>query len=334
MTVTARDVAAVAGVSQRTVSNVVNIPDRVAASTRARVQAVIDELGYRPNLHARGLRTSRTGLVALVVPQLDVPYFADLARSLVPELERRSLTLVVDETDGDPDRERAVLSGGAVSAGFDGVLLSALSLTAADVATAAATQPIVLLGEQDYGPGIDHISVDGVEAAYAATRHLIESGSRRIAAIGRQAHPNGTSIQRLAGFTAAMEEAGLDPLRYIAHVQYNRESGHATMSALLERPDPPDAVFCFNDVLALGAMRAAWERGLEIPRDLAVVGFDDIEDGRFARTALTTIAPDKAAIARRAVEMLGERMSGAGGPGRSERAGFELIVRESSAPLR
>jgi DNA-binding LacI/PurR family transcriptional regulator len=101
---------------------------------------------------------------------------------------------------------------------------------------------------------------------------------------------------------------------------------------MLERPDPPDGVFCFNDLLALGAMRAAWERGMDIPNQIAFVGFDDIQDGRFAMPSLSTIAPDKSAIARRAVEMLTERIAGYDGPGRREQAGFRLLVRESSAP--
>ena len=103
------------------------------------------------------------------------------------------------------------------------------------------------------------------------------------------------------------------------------------MRSMLEGTDPPDGVFCFNDLLALGAMRAAWERGLRIPEQVAFVGFDDVEDGRYAMPSLTSVAPDKATIARRAVEMLTERIAGHTGPGRRERAGFELVVRESSA---
>jgi LacI family transcriptional regulator, repressor for deo operon, udp, cdd, tsx, nupC, and nupG len=334
MAVTARDVAKLAGVSQRTVSDVVNLPARVGAETRKRVQAVIDELGYRPNPHARGLRTNRTGVIAFVVPELDIPYFSDLARSLIPELERRSLTLVVDQTNGEPARERAVLRGGSVSATFDGVLLNALNLSAADIEAAAATQPLVLLGEEDYGPSVDQIAVDGVEAAFAATTHLIESGRTRIAALGRQSRTAGTTVQREAGFIAAMEQAGLDPYRYLTKVEYTRESGALAMRSMLDRPDPPDGVFCFNDLLALGAMRAAWERGFDIPGQIAFVGFDDIEDGRYAMPSLSSIAPDKATIARRAVEMLVERISGYSGGGRTERAGFELKVRESSRPAR
>jgi DNA-binding LacI/PurR family transcriptional regulator len=332
MAVTAREVAKAAGVSQRTVSNVVNIPDRVATATRLRVQAVIDELGYRPNPHARGLRTRRTGLIAFVVPELDIPYFSDLARSLIPELEKASLTLVVDQTDGDASRERDVLHGGSVSATFDGVLLNALNLTAVDIEAAAASQPLVLLGEEDYGPSVDQIAVDGVEAAYVATRHLIETGRTRIAALGRQSREAGTTAQREAGFVKAMTEAGLDPFRYIARVEYTRESGAQAMHAMLDHSDPPDGVFCFNDLLALGAMRAAWERGFSIPRQIAFVGFDDIEDGRYAMPSLSSIAPDKATIARRAVGMLTERIAGYDGPGRREQASFTLAVRESSAP--
>lgn len=330
MAVTARDVAKLVGVSQRTVSDVVNVPGRVGADTRKRVQAAIDELGYRPNPLARGLRKSRTGLIAFVVPELDVPYFSDLARSLIPELAKRSLTLVVDQTEGDPVRERAVLTGGSVSATFDGVLLNALNLSAVDIEAAAALQPIVLLGEEDYGPGIDQISVDGVMAAYVATKHLIETGRTRIAAIGRQSRSTGTTAQREAGFVTAMTEAGLDPFRYMSRVEYTRRSGAEAMRTMLDRTDPPDGVFCFNDLLALGAMRAAWERGFNIPRQIAFVGFDDIEDGRYSMPALSTIAPDKATVARRAVEMLTERIAGHTGPGRNEGASFELIVRESS----
>lgn len=327
-----KDVAERAGVSVRTVSNVVNDFPLVAAETRARVRRAIDELQYRPNVAARSLRGGRSGLIGLVIPEIASPYFGELAALLTRGAEARSWTLLVDQTDGDADREQRLLDGvrGQV---VDGLIISPWALAPADLLPRPGRPPLVLIGEQD--GGFDHVAIDNVAAAADATRHLIGLGRTRIAAIGPQPHlANGTAAHRLTGYRAALAEAGLphDPALEVPVRALHRADGAAALDGLRAAGVSFDAVFCFTDQLALGALRAALRAGLRVPRDLAVTGFDDIEDGRYATPSLTTIAPDKTAIARHALECLADRLTPAGAdrPARRITVPHRLEVREST----
>ena len=327
-----KDVAERAGVSVRTVSNVVHDARYVAPATRARVQQALDELDYRPNLAARTLRQGRSGLLGLVVPEIDSPYFAELAGLLADAAERRGATLVVDQTRGDAARERRLLSGPSGQL-VDGLLLSPWALSPAEVAARPAGVPLVLLGER-YDESVDHVGVDSVAAARDATEHLLATGRTRIAALGLQPHlANQTALQRVTGYRQALTAAGRRPdARLEVPVErLHRADGARALQALLALPKPPDAVFCFTDELALGAMRVAWERGVRVPDDLAVVGFDDIEDGRWSRPSLTTVSPDKAALAEVAVDRLLDLVGGSAEPACSTTTPHALVVRESSA---
>jgi DNA-binding LacI/PurR family transcriptional regulator len=310
--VSLKDVAAVAGVSVRTVSNVVNRFPHVAPETRARVEKALEELNYRPNLAARNLRRGRSGLIGLVVPEIDSPYFSELAAHLILAAEERSWTVLVDQTGGDPARERAFLEG-AAAAFVDGLVFSPWGLGAADLGRSAEDIPLVLLGERSSDGVADHIAIDNVAAAVEATEHLVGLGRRRIAAIGVQPHlANETARLRLHGYRTSLAAAGhaRDERLEVEVTALHRADGAEAMRRLLALAEPPDAVFCFNDQLALGAMRAARDAGLDVPGDLAVVGFDDIEDGRYSCPSLTTISPEKGTIAARALDCLAERLAG------------------------
>ncbi|MGD6741148.1 LacI family DNA-binding transcriptional regulator [Streptomyces sp. BH106] len=305
-----KDVAARAGVSTRTVSNVVSGSASVAAETRRRVQEAIDELGYRPNLAARSLRAGRTGIIGLAIPELHSPYFGELAGLLVDEAQRRSWTVVIDQTRGDADAERRLLTQGGGRA-VDGLIISPWALDPAELAATAPSVPLVLLGERSPQGAADRVAVDNVTAADEATTHLIELGRRRIAAIGLQPHlHNGTALLRAEGYGRALERAGLpqlpDAQRPVAAL--HRADGARAMAELLDGSAAPDAVFAFSDELALGALHVAHERGLRVPEDIAIVGFDDIEDGRYSHPPLTTIAPDKQQIAERSLQCLADRI--------------------------
>jgi DNA-binding LacI/PurR family transcriptional regulator len=327
-----RDVAAHAGVSIRTVSNVVNDFQYVAPATRARVQASIDALGYRPNVAARNLRRGRTGLLALVVPEIDSPYFSDLAARTVRIAEDDGWTVLIDQTDGDAARERRLLHGER-SQLVDGVIFSPWSTAAEELATRRDATPFVLLGEHAGAPPVDHVVIDNVAAAREAVAHLLAGGRRDIAAIGIEASvANETARQRQLGFRGALAAAGLPwrADREAAVTSLHRAEGHRAMSGLLAAGDRPDAVFCFSDELALGALRALADAGLRVPDDVALVGFDDIEDGRYAVPTLTTIAPDKDRIAQLALQVLRDRLAGDDRPARVITAPHRLVVRESS----
>ena len=327
-----RDVAELAGVSIRTVSNVVNGYVPVSEEKRARVEAAVAELGYRPNVVARNLRQGRSGLIALVVPELDVPYFAELARAVVTEARARGYTVVVDQTDGEPDRERELITRGGGAELFDGVILSPLALSGADIARRDSEVPLVLLGERVAATDDDHVVIDNVAAAREATEHLISLGRRRIAAIGDQPYETGETAQlRTRGYRDALVAAGLgvDESLVVPTPRFHFSDGARAMGQLLERPGgPPDAVFCFNDLVAIGAMRTLLSRGLRVPEDVAIVGFDDIEAGSYTTPTLTTVAPDKAVIGRIAVERLLARLHGESAP--TDWAPHRLVVREST----
>lgn len=328
-----KDVAGHAGVSIKTVSNVVRGEGRVAEATRQRVLRSLDELGYRPNASARHLRTGRSGIIALAVPELGGPYFAELAAAVIAAAKARSYTVLIEETGGDPEEELRIASGGGEPM-IDGVLLSPLALDQAALAARSRALPLVLLGERDYAVAADHVLIDNVAAAREATAHLLGLGRRRVAAIGAQrGAATATAHQRLRGYQEALFAAGVpyDPALTPYVAAYHRADGAAAMAALLDLPDRPDAVFCFNDLLAAGAIRTAADRGLAVPADVAVVGFDDIEQCRYAVPSVTSIAPDKEGLARLAVDALLRRVAdGAEQPGEVLHASYRLMVRESS----
>jgi DNA-binding LacI/PurR family transcriptional regulator len=326
-----KDVAARAGVSIKTVSNVVNGYVHVAPVTRARVQEAIDALGYQPNMAARQLRIGRSGAIALALPELQSPYFAEIAGRIVQAAERRSWTVLIDQTDGHVERERNLVSGLRRHA-IDGLIFSPLALAGEDLRSTDGT-PIVLLGERVWHGPADHVAIDSTAAAADATRHLAALGRRRIAAIGVQDRSSAvTAHQRLAGYRLALGAAGLpaDPALVAEVDSFHRADGAAAMARLLDRPQPPDAVFCFNDLLALGALRTLLERGVRVPQDVALIGFDDIEDGRFGTPTLSTVSPNTARIAEIAVDLLAERLDEAAGPPREVKVGHSVVPREST----
>jgi len=194
--------------------------------------------------------------------------------------------------------------------------------------------PLVLLGERLGSHLTDHVAIDNRSAAELATRHLLEIGRRRIGVIGTQPPPYGhTARQRLSGYRAALRSAKVryDSSLVVPARDWRRADGLAGIRRLLALPEPPDAVFCLNDLLALGAIRGLSEAGVRVPEDVAVVGFDDIEEGRFCVPTLTTVAPDKAAIATEAVARLARRLEhGAGATPEEVMVGYTLEVREST----
>jgi LacI family transcriptional regulator, repressor for deo operon, udp, cdd, tsx, nupC, and nupG len=194
--------------------------------------------------------------------------------------------------------------------------------------------PLVLLGEQAYQGPADHVAIDNVAAARTATAHLLETGRRRIAAIGcRQTTNLVAEHLRYRGYAAALRDAGVAVERglVVPTSSLDRPGGAAAMQRLLALKKPPDAVFCFNDLMALGAIRTLLDRGYRVPGDVAVVGIDDIEDRRFSTPTLTTIAPDKLHIANLVVDLLISRIrEGNAKPPREVQADFTLVVREST----
>ncbi|NSC20114.1 LacI family transcriptional regulator [Streptomyces albus subsp. chlorinus] len=335
MRVSLKDVAEHAGVSIKTVSNVVNNYQHVTPATRQKVQRAIDTLGYRPNLTARHLRKGRTGIIALAVPELGNPYFAELAGAVIDAAAEHDYTVLLDHTQGRRERELLVAQGFSTRV-IDGLILNPLELEAEDLAARTDDAPLVLIGERRYDLPYDHIAIDNIAAARAAVRHLLDLGRRRIAFLGaRRDRPSQPAHLRLLGWQAELAASGVAADEaLVARVEgWDRADGAAAMAALLDDGQRPDAVFAYNDLVAIGAMRVMAERGLRVPEDVAVVGFDDLTEGRYGMVTLTTVAPDKQAIARLAVESLVGRLSGelaAPGRPRQLQPHFTLLEREST----
>ncbi|WP_078062309.1 LacI family DNA-binding transcriptional regulator [Actinomyces provencensis] len=336
---TRKEVAAAAGVSVRTVSNVVNEFVHVAPETRARVLRAIDELSYRPNELARSLKTGRSGVVGLMLPQLDNPYFAEITRALVQEGELHGLTVVIDQTDGDRDRELSWVQRARSGALFDALILSPLGIRPRDMDLLPRDVPVVFLGEDDY-PGFDRVAVDSFAASREVGIHLAASGRRTFAAFGAAAadmghEAKGTRVLRLDGFRAGLVESRIpeEDLLIVPAASFTRTDGHRVMTEILERGETPDAVFCLADPLALGALRALHEHGVRVPEDVAVVGFDDVEDVRFSTPSISSIRPDKSWIAETTIDRLKRRLGGEELTPETLWAPYQLVVRESSASL-
>ncbi len=335
MAATLHDVAQLAGVSIKTVSNVVNNFAHIRPETRRRVQAAIDELGYQPNLSARSLRSGRSGVIGLVLPELSLSYFAELADAVIARAAAHDLVVLVEQTGADRDREIAVLTSPRMRL-TDGLIFSPLGMGQDDAAHLEVDYPMVLLGERIFDGPVDHVTMRNVEAARAATEFLIASGRRRIAVIG--AHENevlGSAALRLQGYTEALAAAGIpfDPALVTFTTLWHRANGAASMRALIESGTGFDAVFGLNDALTLGALRVLQEHGLRVPDDVAVIGFDNIDEAQYTVPSLTTIDPGREQIAQRAVELLVQRMAaGAGRPAHPEQVlvDFDVVVRESA----
>jgi DNA-binding LacI/PurR family transcriptional regulator len=338
---TLKDVAQRAGVSIKTVSNVVHGYIHVTDEVRERVRVALEELNYQPNLPARYLRTGHVGVLALVIPNLSNPYFSDIGNAVIAAAAARSYTVLIDCTGGERANESLIIDGLRPHL-IDGVILSPFALEPEDLQPRQGRVPLVLLGEHflDIDVPYDHVANSNLAAARLATEHLLHLGRRRIASIGNQETQSivgGAGGQRrLRGYTEALANAGLpmDPQLIIQVEVYDQAEGARAMRQLLALDHSPDAVFCFNDLLALGAMRTLHEAGCRIPDDIAVVGFDDIEEARFAIPSLTTIAPDKEKIGELTVSFLLRRINGTyGGPPERVEVPFRLIVRESTGGL-
>lgn len=312
MPATLRDVADYAKVSIRTVSNVVSGYAHVSERMRSRVLQAIDELGYRPNPVARTLRTGRTGMLAFVVPEIDVPYFSALARDVINAAAEVGYRVMIDQTGHDHDHERELLTGNDRTMLFDGILFSPLVTKAELLEMNSETRmPLVLLGEHDFDGRYDHVAIDNVRAAHDAVKHLVDTGRTRIAAIGAQPlEEYATPQQRTAGYEAALRESGIEPESGYAlpAAHYSRADGYTAATELLALDPRPDAIFCFSDLLAMGAMRAVFDAGLNVPDDVAIIGIDDIEEGRYSRPSLSTVSLDTSFIAEQAIARITARI--------------------------
>ena len=333
MAATMHDVSRLAGVSIKTVSNVINDYPYVRDETRQRVLDAIATLGYTPNLSARSLRSGRTNVISLMIPDLRNAYFAELADSVMRAAAERGLSVLIEQFGSDRDRELEALRRPR-SQMVDGVLYSVLALDQGDVDIIAGLPvPVVLLGERIFNGPRDHVTMRNGEGARAATEHLIGLGRRRIVALG--AHPGeamGSAALRLAGYREALAAAGLpsDEELVVPVGAWLRRTGADAMRDLLARGVQFDGVVAFNDAIALGALRVLQEAGLRVPADVAVIGFDDIPLAAHTQPPLTTIRQPLRQMGETAAGLLLDRLAGAPSPDAPLIVPTSLVVREST----
>ena len=331
--VTMADVGARAGVTARTVSSVLSGSTAVRSETRDRVLRAVDELGYRMNTSARSLRTGRTGSITLAIPDLGIDYFSHLASRIMAEAERHGWAVVIEQTGARRESELAILSG-ARRQHSDGLIFQPHALGPGDERHLTGNDRLVILGDRIFHAPVDHVAMANTEAAAMATRYLLDRGYRRIAAIGSNPHVSTVSAAslRLDGYRGALIAGGF-PLRdeYVVVAQeWHLRDGSAGMAQLLSLREPPDAVFCFNDTLAFGALHALGARGLTAPDDVAVIGFDNVPMAEFSVPALTTVEPGTDQIAKHAVDLLAARIEGRDNAPSELFTDFSLVVRRSA----
>lgn len=335
--VTIADVARHAGVSPMTVSNVLN--DRsVRDTTRQRVVASMEVLGYRVNMAARSLRAGRTNTIGFAVAEIDRPYWGQLAARVIEEAARHHLRVLVEQTGAEREGELNALSMSR-NRMYDGLILSNVGIGPEDADLLRVDYPVVILGERIFDGPVDHVAMANTEGARLAVRHLIQRGSRRIATLDQHADSDAANASslRFAGYRQALKEKRVrfDERLACRLEDLSMESGYRATWDLVRSGVPFDGLFCVTDTVAMGALRALHEADLPVPQAVRVIGFDNIREGGFLRPSLSTVDPDHAAIAHLAVDTLVRRIRADGDDTTVERVEYtspvRLVERESTA---
>ena len=303
--ITIKEVAARAGVGTMTVSRVLNSSGRVAPAMRLRVQKVIDELGYVPNQVARGLRLGRTGTLALLVTDITNPFFTSIARGAEDAASDGGSLLLVCNTDEDEDEELRYMRM-LIEKQVDGVLLVPARKGTASIRLALENRVgVVVLDRAPEIAEVDVVRCDTGQGAYELGRLLVEKGHR---SFGVLAGPLGvpTSDERVAGFVKALTDSGLNDSPAVQYGAYTQEAGEQMAKILVESGNLPTAIFAANNFIALGALSEFMRRGIRVPEDVAVVGFDDLPAS--LTPFLTIVAQPAYDMGRTAVELLFARL--------------------------
>ena len=327
------EIADLAGVSMATVSRVINGRDGVSDAKRQAVQRVVHKHGYRPTLGARSLSAGRTGLVAVTVPWIAPSYFTLTIEGVIVGLDERNLHVVLCPTAERRGSELAAL-GELLHGTADGAVLILPSASSRSLNELAKLghRIVVIDPVERLVRTVPTVSVAHAAGADDAVRHLLELGHRRIAAITGLPERVATTL-RLRGYRAALASAGLlaeDEL--IVESDFMIGGGRRAAERLLDLPDPPTAIFAFNDDVAIGAMQVARARGLRLPEELSIVGFDDSGAAELVTPALTTVRQPLTEMGRMAAGLLARLLAGEEPEGLHIELAAELVVRESTVP--
>ncbi len=328
-TPTIKHVAERAGVSTATVSRVLAGGDGVSGELGERVREAMRSLDYRPNRIARNLRVRTTRTIGVVIPNIENPFFTSVVRGIESVLQAADHTLLLGNADEDPGQEQRYLET-LRDEGVAGIIF-------VPVAEAVETYrrhldagiPFVALDRSPDGLGVDLVTVANASGARAAVRHLIDLGHRRVALIGGPAHYS-TANERQAGYDEALASVGLPRAPgLVRHGDFRETGGYEGMISLLDAAEPPTAVLVANNLMVLGAIRAIHERGLRIPTDIAVIGFDEMPWAMSLQPPLTTVAQPTYELGATAARMLLARLREPNRPTRHIMLETRLVVRAS-----
>jgi LacI family repressor for deo operon, udp, cdd, tsx, nupC, and nupG len=325
------DVAQIAGVSVATVSRVLSNPAIVSPAARQAVEAAIAQTGYTVNLTARNLRQQQVGGVLALVPKLANPFFSEILSGISGVLRGRGLSLLVLDTTAVPDKTPQMMLAPYLNRSrSDGVIVLDGMLDPA-LFDLPGCPPVVQACEWNQGLEAPRVLADNAQGGLLAAEHLTGLGHRRILHLTGPAR-NSLTLSRREGFLAGLAKAGLTPDPALClRGDFSMGSGSAAAAQVLAMAKRPDAIFCDNDEMAIGMINGLIRAGLDVPGDISVVGFDNIEMSAYCLPPLTTIRQHRARLGRCAAEVLLARMQGASVEP-CTMLGVELVVRGSTAP--
>ncbi len=328
---TIRDVAQHAGVSIATVSHVINNTRPVSAELRERVQAAMQALGYQRNTVARALRSKQSLAIGVIVPDSTNPFFAEVTRGIEDISEKNDYSVILCDSRADLTRE-AMHTQNLLMKQVDGIIYVASGGGEEHIQRVIDLGvPVVLVERDPRDLAVDAVLISNREGARLAVEHLLGLGHRRIACItGPQRRTPRTD--RLQGFRDTLAAAGVSiPPAFIQEGNFSCDEGYQRALALLRQPEPPTAIFAFNDLMAMGVLRAAEELGLRVPADLSVIGFDGVYLMAYSVPPLTTIRLPIHAMGQEAMHMLLNRIDNRDAPLNHKTLPIDLIVRASTA---
>jgi LacI family transcriptional regulator len=332
---TIQDVARRVGVSHSTVSRVLNHDSTtvsISEETRQRILQAVEELGYKPNMIARSLKTQRTQMIAVMIGDISNAFYHPIVRQIQDVAGTYNYDVLISNSDHIYEHEKRFLDT-ILRRPVDGIIIAPHCLTTAELDhfIERSRIPIVALGAQVEHPLVDVVGGTSEPATYEAVKWLIEvKGHRRIGFISTLDNmPPGPS--RVRGYKRAMAEFGLEvPPEYVQHAEFTIEGGRQAMGTFLNQPTPPTAIFTANSLMGIGAILAVREAGLHVPTDFGVMGFDDIPEATIITPKLTTVARDLPRIGRQIADILFERiLDSVQGPGRFFQSEWELRIRDS-----
>jgi DNA-binding LacI/PurR family transcriptional regulator len=331
--VSIKDIARAASVSHSTVSRALRDSPLVSAETTALIRKIAKEQGYTVSAVARGLVTRKTKTIGVVVTTIADPFVGEVVSGIEQTANDHGYSVFLADSYADPEREVRVVQSFAERR-VEGIVVTASRVGTIYLEILSELKvPIVLINNQRRGEFMHSVMIENVEASRQATQHLIGLGHRRIAYLGDQFGYQ-SDTERFAGYRRALEQAALPFLpELVVHGDGKPEGGVKAMELLLGLPQAPTAVFCYNDMSALGALRCIHESGLRVPEDISLVGFDDLFFASYTQPPLTTVRQPRQRMGLLAMEILLKLMSGQDSTDTIE-VPAELIVRDSTAPPR